>query len=301
MAIRECPKCGRRVSDTAKACPHCGYDMRGKRRGAKRGGRRVWIIAVAVLVVAALAVGVIFLLPEKGKKLNVGDTVLFGHYEQDGDTSDGTEPISWTVLDVQDGKALLLSDKVLDSKQYNEERVDITWETCTLRTWLNGEFMDAVFSEEEKSVIALMRVVNQNNAIYGTDGGNDTDDQIFLLSLNDVQEYYTLQELPAYDYVPGASDKLICSGTEQAISNYLWTDTITERNIADWKKNYGLEYPQELLGTEACLWWLRSPGSNRDYAAYVDRSGRVCSDGNHVSNALSGVRPALWISLDMIP
>ena len=81
--------------------------------------------------------------------LTVGNVVTFGHYEQDADESNGPEPIEWIVLDVQDGKALLLSKYVLDAKPYYTEGTDITWETCTLRTWLNNYFLNNASSQEQ--------------------------------------------------------------------------------------------------------------------------------------------------------
>lgn len=52
------------------------------------------------------------------------------------------EPIRWRVLTVQDtskGKrALLLTDRILDNRKYNETETDITWEKSGLRSWLNG-------------------------------------------------------------------------------------------------------------------------------------------------------------------
>ncbi|MBP3696995.1 MAG: hypothetical protein J6J45_05560, partial [Clostridia bacterium] len=67
----------------------------------------------------------------------VGDYITFGSYEQDNDLSNGKEPIEWLVLDKQDGKVLVISKYALDAKPYNDEYVDVTWETCTLRSWLN--------------------------------------------------------------------------------------------------------------------------------------------------------------------
>lgn len=83
----------------------------------------------------------------------VGDIMTYGHYEQGNDLDNGLEPVEWTMLDVQDGWALLLSRYALDAKPYHEAREDDTWksygvvywDTCTLRAWLNGEFLEATF------------------------------------------------------------------------------------------------------------------------------------------------------------
>ena len=86
----------------------------------------------------------------------VGENITFGHYEQDNNTSNGKEPITWRILDKNSsGQYLIISEKVLDNKPYNAESTDITWEESTLRSWLNGSFIDTAFSEEEKAGFAI--------------------------------------------------------------------------------------------------------------------------------------------------
>ena len=89
--------------------------------------------------------------------ISVDDIVTFGNYEQDNDLSNGPEAIEWIVLDVQDGKALLLSKYGLDVKLYNTGWTDITWETCTLRTWLNSDFKDTAFDRTEQRALLLTK------------------------------------------------------------------------------------------------------------------------------------------------
>ena len=107
-------------------------------------------------LLAVLLAALLFSGPAGGEgngRVSPGDIMTFGHYEQDGDLSDGTENIEWTVLDVQENSALLISRYGLDSVQYNTERAEVTWETCSLREWLNGDFLCAAFSEEEQETI----------------------------------------------------------------------------------------------------------------------------------------------------
>ena len=98
------------------------------------------------------------------------------------------EPIKWRVLQSENGEVFLLSDVILDRQPYNENYEDITWEESSLRTWLNGEFINRAFSDEEKEKINITEIVNQDNPDYGTEGGNNTSDKIFLLSLSEVSE-----------------------------------------------------------------------------------------------------------------
>ena len=101
--------------------------------------------------------------------LNVGDRITFGTYEQDNDPSNGPEPIGWRVLEVSGGSALIVSEYALDARAYSEDYESVMWATCTLRKWLNGEFYDTAFNEEEKGLIALTKVKNADNPKYGTE------------------------------------------------------------------------------------------------------------------------------------
>lgn len=108
---------------------------------------------------------------------NEWDYVTFGNLE-------------WLVVKKEGNRELLLTKESVGQKPYNDVFEDITWEQCTLRQWLNGEFYNETFSEEEKAMIEVTRVINEDNPEYGTQGGNDTDDKVFLLSHNEVWEYF---------------------------------------------------------------------------------------------------------------
>ena len=95
--------------------------------------------------------------------VSAGDIITFGRYEQDGNTVNDPEAIEWQVLEVEDGHALLISKYALDEKKYNEKYENVTWETCTLRAWLNGEFYNSAFSSEEKGQIRQVTLKNPNN------------------------------------------------------------------------------------------------------------------------------------------
>ena len=90
---------------------------------------------------------------------------------------------------------LLLSKEALDRKPYHEKYEAATWERCTLRRWLNGEFLREAFSEEERERIILADVPAHKNPEYDTDPGNPTKDQVFLLSCREAMEYLPSDEL----------------------------------------------------------------------------------------------------------
>ena len=201
--------------------------------------------------------------------LNVGDTLVFGTYEQDNDTTNGKEDIEWLVLTKENNKILVVSDKALDCKPYNQSRDYVTWETCSLRNWLNNDFINAAFTAEERAMIPTVTVSADMNPEYNTNPGNATKDRVFLLSIVETEKYFTSDEARK------------CVPTEYAISNGAYiSDSYTKG------------------GKVTCCWWLRSPGNSQSYAAYVLAGGSVYGYGHRVNNDYTSVRPALWISID---
>ena len=120
-----------------------------------------------------------------------GKYVTFGSYEQDNNTANGKEDIEWLVLARDGDKALLISKYALDCQQYNTSYTDVTWESCSLRTWLNGTFLNAAFSSDEAAMIATTTVTADKNPEYSTSAGNNTQDQVFLLSITEVEKYFS--------------------------------------------------------------------------------------------------------------
>ena len=197
-------------------------------------------------------------------KINLATTggfVFLGAYEQDNNTSNGKEDIEWLVLEVKDGKALVISKYALDCKQYNTSYTDVTWETCTLRKWLNNDFINAAFSADEKAMIPTVTVSADKNPDYNTNPGNATQDQVFLLSITEANKYFSSDS--ARECKP--TDYAVASGANSFSGN--------------------------------CLWWLRSPGYDRIDAAYVLNDGTIPKYGGIVDADSAAVRPALWIDL----
>ena len=196
----------------------------------------------------------------------IGSYVFFGSYEQDNDTSNGKEDIEWIVLAKEGNRALVISKYALDCKQYHPSMSDITWETCSLREWLNGPFLNTFRVEERNSIIDTT-VTADKNPSYSTSPGNDATDKVFLLSIAEVDKYFSSDEARK------------CTPTDYADAQGVWTSR------------------SDSTGGRAVCWWLRSPGSLSDHAAVVHGSGSVNISGRAVFNVLGGVRPALWIDL----
>ena len=104
----------------------------------------------------------------------------------------GKERIWWRVLDVnrEAETALLIAERLVSRRAYNKERKAVTWETCDLRKWLNGEYYEKSFTEDEKNAIIETKIHTPDNPDQGTPGGNDTNDRIFLLSVEEVAKYF---------------------------------------------------------------------------------------------------------------
>lgn len=127
---------------------------------------------------------------EKIRNASVGDYVLFGSYEQDNDLENGKEDIEWLVLDIKDDKALLISKYGLDCKPYNETKTRTTWETSDIRSWLNSDFINSAFTTDEDDMIPTITVFADPNPVYDTDPGNETQDKVFLLSIDEANKYF---------------------------------------------------------------------------------------------------------------
>ena len=206
----------------------------------------------------------------KIKNIKVGDTYTFGAYEQDNSTSNGKEAIEWTVLDKDGMSLLLISKQALDCQQYNTSYTDVTWESCSLRKWMNGTFLNKAFNAEEQAQIQNTTVSAHKNPEYNTNPGNATTDKVFLLSINEVEKYFNSDEARK------------CAPTAYAKAQGAYTS----------------DSYKTASGAATCWWWLRSPGGNQYFAASVNYYGSVNYGGYAVNNDTAAVRPALWINLD---
>ena len=207
----------------------------------------------------------------------VGSIVTFGQYEQDNNIDNGPEAIEWLVLDVQNGKSLLLSRYGLDAKPYNTEYKDITWEECSLRAWLNNDFLKSAFTPEEQSAILLTAVDNSKSQGYSgwnTNGGNNTQDHLFLLSYAEAKKYLGVTD--------DDSNYTRFRVAPTAYAKAQGAHTSDDNKTAD--------------GETAGWWWLRSPGLPRTSAAYFTDDGLL--DDRRVDIGPVVVRPAFWLNLE---
>ena len=242
---------------------------------AKKKAKKVFIAIASVACVCAVFLILLktVIIPKqrinKIKTANVGDIIVFGTYEQDNNTSNGKENIEWLVLAKENNRVLVISDKALDCQEYNSSDTRVTWETCSLRTWLNTDFVNDAFSDGEKAMIPMVTVSADKNPQYDTDPGNATEDKVFLLSNVEAKKYFTSDEARR------------CMPTDYAISKGVVTNSGYIKG-----------------GKSTCSWWLRSPAVDQNCAAVVYYGGSADEYGFLVDYDSSAVRPALWISID---
>jgi len=184
---------------------------------------------------------------------DIGDIIQLGGFD-------------WIVLHVEGDMVLVMSHYLLDILPYNVDVGDITWEHSTIRAYLNGEFFENTFNEQEKGRIVEKLIANNENPVYGTPGGNDTLDRVFL---------------PSYD-------EMIAFGGG-------FDDTLIEKSdnahpaVLDANRNnyFGAGIDD--------FFWLRSPGKETDRAINMCLVlGEVRIDGDDADEWV-GIRPALWL------
>ena len=187
--------------------------------------------------------------------MKVGDIVKFGSFY-------------WLVLEVNDNKVLLISKDVLEERRYHDGGT-VTWADSEIRQYLNGQFLES-FTAAERNKIEETRIRNADNPWYGTPGGRNTTDHIFLLSLDEVVRYF------------GDSGQL-----ENPVNRFWLDDQFNDARIA------------RSTGGRASWWWLRSPGGIGRNAVIVSCDGALRIDGLHVYICFSvaGVRPVLLLNL----
>ena len=217
------------------------------------------------------------------------DCIWFGNYWQEDTNGDGKAdkndqktPIKWRVLSVEGDDVFLLADKSLDCQKYNESSVDVTWETCTLRSWLNGygketnvcgkdysteNFMDHAFTPEEQSAVKTTDVINKNNPEYGIEGGKNTTDKVYLLSIDEVTD-------TTYGF-----------------------DSVYE-NKSTSRRSVQTAYTNKTQSLDSEVYWLlRSPGSVPYCVSQVYYNGSIQMFGEKVDTSYRSVRPALHLNL----
>ncbi|MCF2669064.1 DUF6273 domain-containing protein [Faecalicatena contorta] len=210
-------------------------------------------------------------------------TIPFGTYPQ-GENGE-VQPLHWFVLDREGDSLLLLSEKVIKKEPYHIADNRTTWVDCSLRHWLNHDFLQSAFTEKERQkLIKKADVINKGNKDFHTSGGSDTKDQIFLLSLEQAIKYFSKGD-PERIEIGLLEDEGFC---------YYSTNCGEAKGLAT---KYAIKNKKQDADQEYSRWWLRTPGKSWERASYVDSKGVIEPSGRKVGDFDTGVRPALWLNL----
>lgn len=201
---------------------------------------------------------------EKTKVAEIGGSLFLGKYEQDNDKDNGAEDIEWLILDIQDGRALVVSKHALEVKPFHFANTAVNWEGSSIRTWLNSNFIDTAFNEYEKTQIPTVTVPADVLPESTTEPGNDTEDRVFLLSYTEVTTYFTSDE------------QRRCVASVYAAEEGAYVKEETNR----------------------CWWWLRTPGFYQDTGMSVGSTGAINEFGIGVDRDNGTIRPAMWVELE---
>lgn len=224
--------------------------------------------------------------------LKAGDEFTFGSYVQNYMKPGEAQPLKWVVLDVKDGKALVITKYVINDYPYNNADGYTSWADCDLRVRLSDEFYENAFTDSEKKIILTTTLENADNSRYGTDGGADTQDKVFILSDAEARQYFS------------SDNDRKATATSMAYNQGCWLyDTASDKSVCaetDGPNGYNAEY--------TCDYWLRTPGADAGAAEYVSADGSIQSGGawtyylpdkkyDNLINDIPGTRPAMWLDI----
>lgn len=201
--------------------------------------------------------------------MKIGEIIEFGSYK-------------WKILDEREDAYLLITESIIEQRNYHNRNTDVTWETCELRHYLNHAFYNT-FTDKDKGKIIETNNLNPDNPWYKSHGGNNTIDKIFILSLDEVvRKYY------------GDSSYLL----DYPVNNQrYWFQRKDENNIKRRSRYIDSSW----------WWWIRTPGKHNRVAIYIHGDGNIGIQGNGISKRNTnvihplkndnrgGVRPVLWL------
>ena len=175
---------------------------------------------------------------------------------------------------MEGNKAFVVSEYVLEGRVYHGRKEDVNWATCDLRTWLNGWFLNAAFTQEEQQAILATQVDTPEHPDYPIKGfvRVRSMDKVFLLSYQEIMEL-----------MPTRNDRLVYA-TEWA----------------------GITASVSQLANGMPWWWLRTTGASLQNACYISNAAEgVIKEGpvnqmNTLYGTTGGVRPAMWIDLNKL-
>ncbi len=179
------------------------------------------------------------------------------------------EPIEWIVLKKEKNRCLCVSKYLLDCRQYHDVLEKVTWSKCTLRKWLNEEFLSTAFTSKERERILLSDIKNPME---------DTQDYLFLLSCHEAETFF-----------------------EQGNALYEEQGTATT-NYARLRGAWFVDESEEKEYLNHGTWWLRyydlDEEAKYEYNSAVNFDGYIERGAEDVTGTDCCVRPAFWLKTD---
>ncbi len=226
-------------------------------------------------------------------KLNIGDVIEFGKYEQDANFYNGKENIEWILIDKNEQGLLLTTKYLLDCKPFNIFHRKVFWEDSSIRSWLNNEFYNNAFSNSEKELINTAYLINDENPYHKTFSGNNTYDKVFLLSISEVLNIYNKNqnlEISKRDALT-LDIKKLCKPTQFAKNNGVRV------NISPAIYNGCGNYFLRTAGLFGERKWYGNVTAEF-YQSIITEDGRLSSKGTGVHSLDDGIRPCVYIKIN---
>ncbi|MBR5125684.1 MAG: hypothetical protein IKU68_03020 [Oscillospiraceae bacterium] len=198
-------------------------------------------------------------------QIRVGDRFLFGRYAPAGEME--STPVSWVVLAMEEGRMLVMAEKILDMQPYHNTETPVRWENSSLCRWLNDHFLNSAFTDAERQQIWKPdHMEDPMGDLLWEMFGMETvtahiQNQVFLLNYTDLDTYFPHEDL----FYTGVSA-------------------------------LGTEAVEKIDGSDLC-WWLRSSMHGAPFAYIVSPCDSVGVSRIDGSNR-NGVRPAMWLRLE---
>ncbi len=239
------------------------------------------------------------------KKRNLS-TFFFGHDKYSG----SNKRMLWYILkqDPKANYALILSRNALFVDPFHDKAEPVSWYSSSLRRFLNGSFLNDCFKDNDQSCLIFHDIENETKNMYGVSGGKNTKDRVFLLSLEEFEQYKN--DLPesfffstvlkqdskrAFFQSEMIQEKLNRNYIEQMNDYELSEKNSSGDNSNDKFSPVGLNTFYDNIG-----WWLRTPGIDSSEIMYVDKRNNVCHSGMNAVLGVNAVRPAMYIKLDRL-
>ena len=293
--INYCPACGNKIVQGGYPKAVCSEVLNSEttdnkynnstvldigRKGKKHRSHsfKIIITIVFLFVVVAISIFIMFYIHSRlngsetrsdrdiktSEEQIIGQSIVFGRFEQDGDLSNGQENLNWIIVCKEDDMYLLLCSKVIYCGYYSDETTGNNWENCLANKWLNTDFLMNSFTNEEKINISQGTIHaefwNNKEDYYNTE-------KVFIFSLNEINYFSSLLDQQLY----------ICEPTKYA--------TQKSNSFVHNSESYLTEY------NGMAEFWLRTSGTA---PSYDGPRGAMGIQGYGDIN--SGIRPAIWVN-----